>query len=155
MSGPHVPAALRRLVEQRAQQRCEYCLLPAIVALIAHEVDHVIARKHGGTTSAENLALTCWRCNRHKGTDLGSFDPDGGAFSPLYNPRTQPWPAHFVLRSATVGGLSAEGRTTARLLQMNTADRVRERRRLIAAGHIVLLAPAPDQTGQPPLGKGP
>jgi HNH endonuclease len=28
---------------------------------------------HGGKTDAENLAYTCWRCNRHKGSDLGSF----------------------------------------------------------------------------------
>ncbi|WP_225912631.1 HNH endonuclease [Nostoc flagelliforme] len=50
---------------------CEYCQLPAEVAFFPHEIDHVIAQKHGGETNAENLALTGWRCNRHKGTDLG------------------------------------------------------------------------------------
>lgn len=71
----YISAALRRLVEERANYRCEYCLLPASVAFFPHEVDHVIAEKHGGATDADNLALACWRCNRHKGSDLGSFDP--------------------------------------------------------------------------------
>lgn len=75
MSVTYIPVALRRLVEERAKQRCEYCQLPAGVAFFSHEVDHVIAEKHGGTTEEGNLAYTCWRCNRYKGSDLGSFDP--------------------------------------------------------------------------------
>ena len=75
-----IPISLRRQVEQRAQHQCEYCLLPAAVSFYSHEVDHVIALKHGGATSLENLAYACWRCNRYKGTDLGSFDPDTGEF---------------------------------------------------------------------------
>ena len=43
MSGTRVPAALRRLVEERAGHRYEYCLLPAAVAFFPHKVDHVIA----------------------------------------------------------------------------------------------------------------
>jgi 5-methylcytosine-specific restriction endonuclease McrA len=76
-----ISANLRRLVAERADQHCEYCLLPADVAFFPHEVDHVVALKHGGQTDAANLALACWRCNRHKGTDLGSFDPATGQFS--------------------------------------------------------------------------
>jgi hypothetical protein len=41
-------------------------LLPAAVAFFPHEVDHVIAQKHGGTTVEANLAFTCWRCNRYR-----------------------------------------------------------------------------------------
>jgi hypothetical protein len=43
--------AFRRQVEARAGSRCEYCLLPASVAFYPHEVDHVVARKHGGDTT--------------------------------------------------------------------------------------------------------
>lgn len=89
MSLSYIPVALRRLVEEQANQECEYCLLPTKVAFFPHEIDHIIAQKHGGKTDAENLALTCWRCNRHKGTDLGSFDPQTGSFSFLFNPRNQ------------------------------------------------------------------
>jgi HNH endonuclease len=76
---------LRRLVEERANQKCEYCQLLADVAFFSHEIDHAIAEKHGGATDANNLAFTCWRCNHYKGSDLGSFDPQTDTFSFLFN----------------------------------------------------------------------
>ncbi len=130
MSVTYIPAALRRLVEERANRMCEYCLLPANLAFFPHEVDHVIAEKHGGVTDADNLAFTCWRCNRHKGSDLGSFDPETGAFSFLFNPRTQQWSEHFKFEELTLVGLTPEGRTTVRLLQLNSDERLAERQRL-------------------------
>jgi hypothetical protein len=134
VSVTHIPAALRRLIEERAGHICEYCLLPAGVAFFSHEVDHVVAEKHGGLTDAANLSFTGWRCNRHKGTDLGSFDPQTGVFSLLYNPRTQHWAAHFALSGFRIEGLTAEGRTTVQLLQLNHDDRLTERERLLALG---------------------
>jgi hypothetical protein len=86
------------------------------VAFFSHEVDHVVAEKHGGLTEAANLAFTCWRCNRHKGTDLGSFDPQTGVFSFLYNPRTEHWAVHFALSGYRLEGLTPAGRTTVQLL---------------------------------------
>ncbi|MEH2410400.1 HNH endonuclease [Nostoc sp.] len=130
MSVTYIPVALRRLVEERANYRCEYCQLPAGVAFFPHEIDHVIAQKHGGATDADNLALTCWRCNRHKGTDLGSFDPETGAFSFLFNPRTQKWAEHFTFLELNLVGLTPSGRTTIRLLQINSDERLAERHRL-------------------------
>ena len=129
---PHTfGAALRRLVEERANHRCEYCLLPAGVAFFSHEVDHVIAEKHGGATDADNLAFTCWRCNRHKGTDLGSFNPQTKAFSFLFNPRTQNWAEHFIIENFRFVGLTPEGRTTVNLLQLNSDERLAERQRWV------------------------
>jgi HNH endonuclease len=130
MSSTYIPAALRREVEERAKHRCEYCLLPAKVSFFPHEIDHVIAQKHGGQTDADNLAFTCWRCNRHKGTDLGSFDPQTGEFSFLFNPRTQQWSEHFTFERITIVGLMPEGRTTVKLLQFNSEERLAERQRL-------------------------
>ncbi|WP_445629645.1 HNH endonuclease [Nostoc sp. DSM 114167] len=130
MSVTYIPIVLRRLVEERANYRCEYCQLPAGVAFFAHEIDHVITQKHGGATNADNLALTCWRCNRHKGTDLGSFDPETGAFSFLFNPRTQKWAEHFTFSELNLVGLTPMGRTTIRLLQINSDERLAERQRL-------------------------
>ncbi len=130
MSLTYIPVALRRLVEERANRLCEYCLLPADVTFFPHEIDHVIAEKHGGETNADNLAFTCWRCNRHKGSDLGSFDPQTGAFSFLFNPRTQQWDEHFKLEELQIVGLTSQGRTTARLLQFNSDERLAERQRL-------------------------
>ncbi|MBD2297385.1 MULTISPECIES: HNH endonuclease [Nostocales] len=130
MSLSYIPVALRRLVEERANHKCEYCLLPTKVVFFPHEIDHIIAEKHGGKTDADNLALTCWRCNRHKGTDLGSFDPQTGAFSFLFNPRTQQWSEHFSFSELTIVGLTDVGRTTVHLLQMNNEERIAERQRL-------------------------
>jgi hypothetical protein len=118
------------LVVERAENRCEYCLLPADLAFFPHEVDHVIAAKHGGQTEAENLAFACWRCNRHKGSDLGSFDPQTQNFSLLFNPRQQVWTAHFAFQEEQIIGLTPEGRTTVSLLQLNSAKRLAERRSL-------------------------
>lgn len=127
----YIPAQLRRLVEERAGDRCEYCLLPAKLSFFPHEVDHVIPEKHNGKTEADNLALACWRCNRHKGTDLGSFDPETNYFSFLFNPRTQLWAEHFQLQSFQIIGVSPAGRTTAFLLQLNTLERIAERQRFL------------------------
>jgi hypothetical protein len=130
----YVPMELRRLVVERAGERCEYCLLPAGAAFFPHEVDHVIAEKHGGVAAAENLAFACWRCNRHKGSDLGSFDPHTHAFAFLFNPRIQAWSAHFALHGEYIVGLAPEGRTTVRLLRLNSEERLAERRRLRGRG---------------------
>lgn len=130
MSENYISASLRRSVEERANYCCEYCLLPANVAFFSHEIDHIIAQKHGGITEENNLALTCWRCNRHKGSDLGSFDPETGEFSFLFNPRTQQWIEHFTREELIILGLTPEGRTTLKLLQMNTPEWLTERQRL-------------------------
>lgn len=130
MSATYIPAALRQLVEARARNRCEYCCLPANVAFFPHEIDHVIAEKHGGLTNANNLAYFCWRCNRHKGIDLGSFDPETGDFSFLFNSRSQNWEDYFAIQDGEIIGLKPEGRTTVWLLQLNTQERIAERRRL-------------------------
>jgi len=42
----YVPVPLRRLIRDRARERCEYCLLPDAVGFYPHEIDHVVA----GTT---------------------------------------------------------------------------------------------------------
>jgi hypothetical protein len=139
VSKTYIPVALRQLVVERARLQCEYCLLPGELAfLLSHEVDHVIAEKHGGETVEHNLAFACWRCNRHKGTDLASFDPQTGALTLLFNPRTQRWGEHFALVGASLDGLTAEGRTTVRLLQLNSAERLAERQRLLALGRLLL-----------------
>jgi hypothetical protein len=130
MSSTYISASLRRQVEARANYCCEYCGLPSGVAFYPHEIDHTVAEKHGGQTVLENLALTCWRCNRHKGSDLGSFDPQTGAFSFLFNPRNQLWEEHFTNPDGEILGLTPAGRTTVSLLQLNSPDRLAERARL-------------------------
>lgn len=98
-------------------------------------MEHIIAEKHGGVTSAENLALACPYCNRAKGTDLGSIDPDTGTLTPFFNPRIQAWQKHFQVNDdAQIVGLTPEGRVTTKILQFNHPERLLERQQLVAVG---------------------
>ncbi len=100
-------------------------------SIYSHEVDHIIALKHGGNTIAENLALACLPCNRHKGSDLATIDPISGEIIPLFNPRSQVWAEHFTLNNAQIVGITPIGRATVRLLMLNTPTRLLERQVLI------------------------
>jgi hypothetical protein len=130
----YVSAELRQLVIERANSRCEYCLFPQDASLLAFEMEHIIAEKHGGVTDADNLALACPFCNRAKGTDLGSIDAQSGQLTPFFNPRLQTWLEHFELEEATIMPLTAEGRVTVTILQLNHPDRLRERHQLQQSG---------------------
>lgn len=127
-------AALRRLVRERAGFRCEYCLVREEDGAAAHQVDHVIAEKHGGPTAADNLALSCLFCNRRKGSDIAAIDPADGSIVPLFDPRSQSWADHFRLNGPRVTGLTPTGRATVQLLQMNHPDRIAERVELLRTG---------------------
>ena len=138
MSKTYIPVALRRQVEERAHSCCEYCLVPDFATFASHEIDHIIAEKHGGRTESENLALSCTLCNKYKGSDLASIDPNTEKILPLYHPRQNLWSEHFQLSRAEFTPLTAIGRVTIRLLQLNRPDRVEERQLLLNAGIIEL-----------------
>jgi hypothetical protein len=55
------------------------------------ECEHIVAEKHSGATTADNLALACPFCNRFKGTDLGSLDPQTNLLTPFFHPRKHHW----------------------------------------------------------------
>jgi len=82
MPRSHIPHALRQVVIARAGGRCEYCLLHQDDRPKSHQVDHIVARKHGGQTVRENLVLACAVCNNNKGSDLATLDFPIGGFSP-------------------------------------------------------------------------
>jgi hypothetical protein len=129
-----VPAALRRLVQKRANSRCEYCLIGEEDAHYSHRPDHVIAYKHRGPASEENLAWACYLCNLLKGSDIASVDMESGLIVRLFNPRTDDWVEHFLLTSGRIVPLTAIGRVTEYLLQFNQPQTVQERQWLIEAG---------------------
>ncbi len=129
-----ISAELRRLVFARARGRCEYCLLPQEAVVFRHEPDHIVPRQHDGRTTADNLALACTRCNRYKGPNVGSFDPETGQLVPFFNPRTQVWTDHFRLDGPVIRPLTPEGRVTVKILRLNDPLRVEERAILIEIG---------------------
>jgi hypothetical protein len=126
----YVSASLRRLVTKRAEDKCEYCQFPQAVSLFGFEMEHIIAEKHDGITEADNLALSCPCCNRFKGTDLGSIDPETRQLTPFFNPRLQKWSDHFKVENGTIIPLTPEGRITAKILQFNIYERILERNQL-------------------------
>jgi len=132
MNQPRILASLRREVRERAEERCEYCLLSETQAVLPHEPDHLIALKHGGQTISENLALACFECNRFKGSDIASVDTITGELVGLFNPRRQRWFEHFRLNGPQIIPLTPVGRVTSRLLRLNLPSRVEVRGQLIA-----------------------
>jgi len=129
-----LPTSLRQLVAERARYRCEYCLVPQAASLHRHEPDHIVPRQHDGETHEGNLAFACFRCNRYKGPNVGSFDPLTGVLVPLFNPRKQGWETHFRWDGAMIAAHSPEGRVRVKLLRLNDPDRVSERQRLMTVG---------------------
>ena len=107
-----IPKPLRDQVRARARNHCEYCLLPETF-LVAHEPDHVIATQHRDPTTMENLALACFDCNRQKGPNISSVDPDTQEVVQLFNPRRDAWSDHFSLNGARIVGVTPAGRATA------------------------------------------
>jgi hypothetical protein len=126
-----VSAALRRRIRQRAHRRCEYCLMHEDDAVLPYEPDHIIAVKHWGRTLEDNLAWSCFACNRFKGSDIASVDLETGRIVPLFNTRTGVWTEHSRLERGRVIPLTPEGRVTEHILQFNLPERVLRRRLLV------------------------
>jgi hypothetical protein len=55
---------------------------------------------------------------------------------PLFHPRRERWAEHFQVVEGRIEPLTAEGRVTAKLLQLNDPDRIEERELLLSAGLI-------------------
>jgi hypothetical protein len=136
VSSTYIPANLRRAISDRAQNRCEYCLLPSALSLASHQVDHVIAEKHGGLTLEINLALSCSLCNQAKGSDIASIDLETGEIVRLFNPRQDEWTDHFQIEkdSGKILPLTKIGSVTVKLLQMNCESSLPTRLLLSKAG---------------------
>jgi hypothetical protein len=124
-------------VVERAGSRCEYCRLrQEHYPLWLHQVEHIIPKKHFGTDELDNLALACVRCNLGKSSNLTGIDPLTGNTTMLFHPRNDDWSTHFVFRGALIDGLTAIGRVTVYVLNMNEAQRLRLRYRLWENGEL-------------------
>jgi hypothetical protein len=97
-------------------------------------VEHIVARQHGGSEDAENLALACHRCNLHKGPNLTGIDPVTKDVVLLFHPRTDQWDEHFAMREIRIEGVTGIGRATVQVLAMNDARRLELRMELKLSG---------------------
>ncbi len=134
-----IGAALRREIAARARYRCEYCLMPEAWLLAGCEVDHVISRKHGGLSDSANLAWSCERFNRAKGTDVGSVTGSQPTLVRLFNPRIDSWPQHFRLVGPVIEPITEIGEANVRHLRFNFPDRALQRRVLQQAAHYPII----------------
>ena len=124
-------AATRSLVRVRAGNLCEYCHIHQDEESFArYQIEHIIAKQHGGLDDEINLALACPHCNCNKGPNLCGFDTLEGKIIPLFHPRLQKWDEHFELQGSFVFGRTVVGRITVRVLKMNHRDRIELRKRL-------------------------
>lgn len=115
--------ATRKRVRARAGDQCEYCqLLQELSPLARLQIEHVTPKKHGGPDIDDNLALACIHCNSHKGSNLTGIDPVTRVITELFDPRTQSWSEHFEWNGPQLDGLTAIGRTTIRVLDMNADE---------------------------------
>ena len=125
-------AVMRAAVHDRAGNACEYChSRQDDEPFFRYQVEHIIAKQHGGEDGSENLALACPHCNLHKGPNLAGLDPLDGSLVALFHPRSQHWADHFRLNGPRIEGMTPAGRATVRVLDMNDPFRVEARAALV------------------------
>lgn len=125
---------VRMVVQARARDACEYCLMPTRVAF---EVDHIIpvgrwreyldgqflGREHAGSREPnhlDNFAWSCSYCNGSKGERVAGRS--GRRLHPLFHPRRERWHEHFLLRDGHlfVVGVTNVSRATESVLDFNS-----------------------------------
>ncbi|MBK9017960.1 MAG: HNH endonuclease [Saprospiraceae bacterium] len=61
-----IPNIIKKLVANRAGNRCEYCRIPEALANFDFHIEHVVGIQHGVSSSPDNLAYCCSFCNWKK-----------------------------------------------------------------------------------------
>jgi hypothetical protein len=111
------------------------CRLPQTSSeYVRFHIEHIVARQHGGEDDADNLALACGYCNRHKGPNIAALDSETGQLVPLYHPRRDHWSEHYTWKGAVIVGQTPIGRATVELLGMNDWQRIELRENLQTLG---------------------
>ena len=113
-----------RLVEQRANGRCEYCLMHHSLQGATFHVEHITPSSIGGSSEDWNLAWCCPSCNLHKSNKTEATDPQSGSAVSLFNPRLERWKDHFSWDKYEMIGRTPCGRATVAALQLNHPRRI-------------------------------
>ena len=125
-------AGTRRSVQARAGSRCEYCRIHEDDEPFSFHLEHIIARKHGGSDDLSNLAWCCHHCNLAKSSNLSGWLQ--GEVVPLFHPRRQNWKRHFRWIGPRLAGKTKCGKATILVLNINADGRIDLRHLLIAIG---------------------
>lgn len=136
MAKKKIPQKIRNEVRERAKGYCEYCRYPDDFANQFYTVEHIHPLSKNGTDDLENLAYACQCCNGHKYNKTEGPDPVNGKMVPLFHPRNHKWEAHFCWSDdfLRIEGLSATGRASIKLLDLNRSSLLRLRKVLYAFG---------------------
>jgi hypothetical protein len=120
----YVSESIRRLVRERAQNRCEYYGMTQEIQGATFHIEHIVSRRKGGKDGADNLALACPSCNFQKSDHVESKDPETGEIVPLFHPRRDEWEEHFESEDLRIIGITPVGRATVALLNLNSERRL-------------------------------
>ena len=124
----------RQFVRDRAERRCEYCRLPEAGHELPFQIEHIIAKKHQGDDSSDNLAFSCYNCNCFKGPNIAGLDPQTMQLTRIFHPRNDRWEEHFSWIGPEIIGLTDVGRTTIEVLRINDEENIALRRLLLEMG---------------------
>jgi hypothetical protein len=128
-------AELRAFIRERAGHRCEYChLYEEDAGGLSFQIEHIIAKQHGGTDDADGLCYACAQCNWAKGPNLAGLLR--GKLYPLFNPRKQNWRRHFRWEHTTLIGNTKSGIVTVQVLNINDPARIMLREILLFEGRF-------------------
>ncbi len=125
---------MQQQVRERAAGLCEYCHLPDALTTLPFQTDHIIAEKHGGLTTLENLAYCCLHCNAFKGPNIAGVDQGTQEVVRLFHPRKDTWEEHFAWDGSRLLGRTSIGQVTIAVLAINAPYRLEVRKALIAEG---------------------
>jgi hypothetical protein len=134
-----LPAAVVKLVRDRARGVCEYCRLPQILQEAVFHIDHIYPRATKGSSHADNLALACVTCSLRKAARTHARDPQTQELVRLYHPRQDRWMDHFGWSAGCrLIGRTATGRATIWALGINRPAAVAIRKALMKLGRFSL-----------------
>lgn len=125
----------RTIIFERAQFRCEYCMLHQDDDdYFPFHIEHIIPIQLNGNSELTNLCLSCSNCNWAKGPNIAGY-LDGKLY-PLFHPRKQSWERHFEWDQTILVGRTQIGRVTIQVLNINDDSRIKLRENLLFEGRF-------------------
>src|SRR5580658_7160802 len=120
---------LARAVRERANGRCQYCLMHESLQGATFHIEHIIPKCGGGSSMLLNLALACPGCNLRKGAKMVAIDPSTRQEARLFHPVQQRWSENFRFIGVEIRGLTAVGRATVAALDLKSFETPTDSRR--------------------------
>lgn len=132
----YIPVELQRQIRAHFANRCAYCQTAEELTVSTFEFEHIVPLSKSGSTSFENLCLSCPNCNRYKATRQRAPDPVTQEDVELFHPQNQIWKEHFqwTAHGTEIEGLTPEGRATVEVLKVNRPQMLRVRKMWIKLG---------------------